>query len=163
MSRALNALRDVQKVLQEAMHRAREIISADRGTLFLLDHRTRELYAKMADGVSDIRISMKRGVAAWVATNNATALIKNAYDDGRFSPAVDNATGYRTRTILCMPIRARTHEVLGVAQMINKKGGVFGVEDVKTLEAFVAQTAVALENTRCGVMPPARLCGDCLE
>ena len=70
--------------------------------------------------------------------------------DARFNTAVDIKTGYTTRSILCMPIRAqRTQEVIGVAQLINKRqGGIFSSEDARTLEAFVTQTAVALENSR---------------
>jgi len=148
VARILNAQHDPQRLVQEALSRARQLIDADRGALFLLDPRTNELYTKMADGVNEIRISLKQGVAGWVATHNQTLLIKNAYDDQRFDAKVDKKTGYHTRNILCMPLRSRSSDVIGVAQMINKRSGVFGEEDKKTLEAFGSQTAVALENSR---------------
>lgn len=74
--------------------------------------------------------------------------IKDAYKDSRFNPEVDRQTGYNTKTILCMPIKNMSGECIGVTQMINKKDGIFTLDDEHLLSSFSAQAAVAIEKTQ---------------
>jgi len=77
-----------------------------------------------------------------------TINIPDAYADDRFNPAVDTATGYRTRSILCMPVITNEGKTIGVTQVLNKVGGPFGRRDEKRLAALGAQAAISLENAR---------------
>ncbi len=86
-----------------------EVLRADRATLFLHDDRSRELFSRVVQGgdVNEIRIRDDSGVAGAVFTTGRTLIIPDAYADPRFAPEIDEQTGYRTRDILCVPIRNR--------------------------------------------------------
>lgn len=148
ITKSLNSTLEIDALAANALTQARELTSSERGTLFLVDDVSRQLYSKLADGVTEIRISIKHGVAGWAATHGETVNIKNAYEDERFDKSVDQRTGFHTRSILCMPIKSRKGEVIGVTQLINKRDDIFGPEDERTLEAFTQQVSVALENSR---------------
>ena len=81
-------------------------------------------------------------------TTGETINIPDAYSDSRFNPAVDKATGYHTRSILCMPVITNEGKTIGVTQVLNKSGGPFGPRDEKRLMALGAQAAISLENAR---------------
>src|SRR5690606_30496993 len=83
-----------------------------------------------------------------VLTTTRTLNIPDAYADPRFNQEVDRRTGFRTRSILCMPIVNRLGQAIAVVQVLNKVGGPFTRHDEQRLEAFAAQVAVALENAR---------------
>ncbi|MBT6179313.1 MAG: GAF domain-containing protein [Deltaproteobacteria bacterium] len=137
---------------QESLETFLEIIvaetRADRGTLFLNDEHTGELYSRVLVGNfhREIRIINNVGIAGWVFTRGRSALVSNAYDDERFDCSVDEKTGYKTENILCVPIQTVKNEVIGVAQAINKTGGMFDLEDQHYLETMANQAALALKT-----------------
>ncbi|MGH8058983.1 MAG: GAF domain-containing protein [Candidatus Entotheonellia bacterium] len=118
-------------LLQLVMQKTTEILEADRSTLFLVDHATQELWSKVAQGVglAEIRFPMHLGLAGHVATTGETINIPEAYADPRFNREVDRRTGYRTKTILCAPVRAESTKIIGVTQVLNKREGTFTAED----------------------------------
>src|SRR6476660_8076416 len=122
--------------------------NADRGTLFLNDETSGELYSRVAQGnrFREIRILNNQGIAGYVYTTGEGAIVKDAYADPRFNRAVDNETGYVTQNILCAPIRTVKGEIIGVLQMLNKKHGEFTPEDLRLLESMTRQTAITLRN-----------------
>ena len=123
-------------------------MDADRSTLFLLDERTGEIWSRVAQGetVSEIRFPIGRGITGYVVSKGITLNIEDAYQDSRFNPEVDKRTGYRTRTLLCIPIRNEHGSIMGAIQVLNKKSGVFTAEDEEFLHALGSQVAIALEN-----------------
>ncbi len=127
---------------------ASKAMNCERATLFLLDPFSNGLWAKVAIGVEnrEIRTPMDKGVAGWVAVHNKIINIKNAYDDDRFDSSMDTVLGYKTRNILCGPLKNLQGETIGVIQLINKKGGDFQDKDETLLKAFAYQTAIAVEN-----------------
>ena len=127
-----------------------EVLHAERSSLFLLDRETDELWAKKAQGaeVVEIRFPRTLGLAGYVVSTGELLNIPDAYADPRFNPAVDQATGFRTRTVLCAPVRNRAGDIIGVTQVMNKQGGVFDHEDESLLQALTSQLAVALENAQ---------------
>lgn len=147
---ALSAQLDLDTLIQTIMAKACEIMDADRATLFLLDRDTNELWSKVAQGldVAEIRFPADKGIAGHVATSGETLNIQDAYESDLFNPEIDKKTGYRTKTILCMPIRASDGKVMGVTQVINKSTGIFTKEDEDLLAAFSSQGAIALENAQ---------------
>jgi HD-GYP domain-containing protein (c-di-GMP phosphodiesterase class II) len=97
--------------------------------------------------MKEIRIPMDRGIAGAVAATNTPVNIPEAYEDPRFNQAVDKQTGYRTKSILCVPMRSLENEVVGVLQALNKlDGNPFSPEDEELLFALGGQAAAAVNN-----------------
>ncbi len=127
-----------------------EVLHADRATLFLHDDRSRELFSRVVEGgdVNEIRIRDDSGVAGTVFTTGRVLNIPDAYADPHFSPEIDKQTGYRTRNILCVPIRNRAGSVIGITQVLNKANGGFSDADATLLDAITTQAAAALEHAK---------------
>jgi adenylate cyclase len=143
---------DLETTLRSVMEQARDLMQADRSTLFLLSKETSELWTKVAsaDGKSliEVRISANKGIAGYVASTGQTLNITDAYNDPRFDPSTDRRTGYETRNILCMPVYNAKGELIGVTQLINKYQGSFTPSDEQFLRAFNAQAGIALQNSQ---------------
>jgi adenylate cyclase len=148
--RAVSSELEIDQLLQKIVAKTSEVMNADRCTLFLLDRKTGGLWSKVAQGadMKEIRVPRGMGIAGYVALSGATVNIRDAYKDARFNPEVDRRTGYKTNTILCMPLRNEQKETVGVLQVLNKKEGVFTAEDESLLDALGSQTAIALDNSR---------------
>uniref|UniRef100_A0A8C5GC91 Phosphodiesterase n=1 Tax=Gouania willdenowi TaxID=441366 RepID=A0A8C5GC91_GOUWI len=120
---------DVSVLLQEIIVEARNLSGAEICSVFLLDRVSHELVAKVFDGgvVSDeeneFRIPADQGIAGHVATTGQILNIKDAYSHPLFYRGVDDSTGFRTRNILCFPIKDENSEVIGVAELVNKMNG----------------------------------------
>ncbi len=143
---------DLETTLRSVMDQARDLMQADRSTLFLLNRETNELWTKVAkaDGKTmvEIRIPANKGIAGYVASTGQPLNITDAYDDPRFDPSTDRQTGYRTRTVLCMPVHNAKGELIGVTQLINKNQGTFTTSDEEFLRAFNSQAGMALQNSQ---------------
>ncbi|NET37215.1 MAG: GAF domain-containing protein [Cyanothece sp. SIO1E1] len=143
---------DLDKTLRSVMDEARDLMQADRSSLFLLDPDKGELWSKIAtsDGqpLREIRIPAKKGIAGYVASTGQILNIPNAYEDPRFDPTIDKATGYHTRNILCMPVFNSEGNLIGVTQLINKHQGNFNGSDEEFMRAFNIQAGIALENAQ---------------
>lgn len=146
-------------VIMKIMNYAQTLVDADRTSLFLVDNRTSELYARIFDiGGSledsrssnlqkEIRFPKSKGVAGHVATTGETLNITDAYHDERFNRQIDIQTGYTTNTLLCMPIFIRGN-IIGVVQMVNKKSGVFTASDEKSFQTFAIYCGLALHHAK---------------
>lgn len=145
---SLAAEHDHDRLFDRILQSSCELLDAERSTLFLLDHEKKELWSKVTRGgaMHEIRLPIGKGIAGHVAATGETLNIPDAYQDARFNPDVDKQTGYRTRSILCMPMRNRRAQTVGVLQVLNRRSGPFTEEDEKLLGAFAAQAAVAWEN-----------------
>lgn len=143
---------DLEATLRLVMDQARDLMQADRSTLFMLSKETGELWSKVAtaDGSDfvEIRIPANRGIAGYVASTGQTLNIPDAYKDPRFDPTTDKRTGYVTRNILCMPVYNSKNELIGVTQLINKQQGSFSSSDEEFMRAFNIQAGIALENAK---------------
>lgn len=137
-------------LLQRVMGEATRLLSAERSTLFLNDEKTQELWSEVGQGLQSmqIRLPNHRGIAGTVFTLGKSINIPYAYADLRFNPAFDKKTGFFTRSILCVPIVNKDGKVIGVTQVLNKRGGPFTGEDESRLRAFTAQISIALENAK---------------
>ena len=147
VAKAMAAARDLDLLLPLIIYEAAKVVDADRCTLFILDREQGELWSKVAQGAAhEIRVKLGRGIAGSVAETGQVINIQDAYADSRFNRDVDATTGYRTRTILCVPMRDAQGEVTGVLQALNKHVGVFTDEDSELLSALGGQAAGAIEN-----------------
>ncbi len=149
--KAMSAETDFERLLQLIMEETTRAMEADRSTLFLVDHERGELWSRIALGLEErkeIRFKSHLGIAGHVATTGEPLNIPEAYDDPRFNQGVDRQTGYRTRTILCMPVRNKAGSIVGALQVLNKRAGVFTPADEEMLDALASQAAIALENAK---------------
>ena len=138
---------ELGSLLAKVMTEATRMLSADRGTLFINDEKNNELFSRVAmgDSIGEIRLPNSAGIAGAVFTSSKSVNIPYAYADLRFNPAFDKQTGYFTRSILCIPVTNKDGKVIGVTQVLNKRGGPFTDEEAR-LKAFTSQIAIALEN-----------------
>jgi adenylate cyclase len=150
VSNRLAASKDLEDALAILARLAAAEIGADRGSIFLNDPATGELYTRYIDGKfnREIRILNSSGVAGHVFTSGKGVIIDDAYADERFQKEIDLQTGYKTKSILCVPLRTLKGDLIGASQLLNKLGGEFTEHDLNLLEAMVAQAAVALESHR---------------
>src|SRR5436190_16563208 len=126
------------------------IINAEQASVLLNDPRSGELYTRVTVGkiTREIRMLNNMGIAGHVFTTGRGVIVLDAYSDERFNPEIDKTTGYITKSILCAPLRTLKGHIIGVAELLNKKEGVFTEEDRDLLEALSRQAAVALESRR---------------
>uniref|UniRef100_A0A8C8SLK1 Phosphodiesterase n=1 Tax=Pelusios castaneus TaxID=367368 RepID=A0A8C8SLK1_9SAUR len=147
-------LDDVSVLLQEIITEARNLSNAEICSVFLLDRFSHELVAKVFDGgvVDDesyeIRIPADQGIAGHVATTGKILNIKDAYSHPLFYRGVDDSTGFRTRNILCFPIKNESHEVIGVAELVNKINGPwFSKFDEDLATAFSIYCGISIAHS----------------
>ncbi|MCW5829783.1 MAG: GAF domain-containing protein [Deltaproteobacteria bacterium] len=150
IGRALSSTLSTNTLLALIMDRTISLMDADRSTLFVVDHAKKELWSLIAQGenVKEIRLPIGKGIAGYVAATGETINIPDAYQDARFNPEVDRQTGYRTRNILCMPLRDHNENVMAVLQVLNKRTGPFTREDEELLDALGFQASISLQNSR---------------
>lgn len=156
-------------LVMKVMNFAQRLVDADRASLFLVDSKNKELYATIFDvGVNEdtsqengdsltedtnappsreIRFPIGTGIAGHVAQTGEVLNIRDAYSDPRFNRTVDALTGYKTETILCMPIYIRGL-LIGVVQMVNKRVGYFAKEDEEAFEMFAVYCGLALHHAK---------------
>lgn len=124
------------------------LTQCDRGSLFTLNEVTSTLDTLYATGLEENRISLSvnLGVAGLVAVTGAPLVIDDAVSDLRFDSSADERSGYRTRSILCVPLITGQHEVIGVLEAINKLDGHFSQDDLSLLEGVASVITIAIEN-----------------
>jgi adenylate cyclase len=159
-SRLLNATLERDEVWRRLMALAAKGVDADRVTLYLVDEPKCELRSVVMLGkeLHEIRLPLEEGLAGYVARTDEVVNVVDAYADERFSPRIDQETGYGTRTVLAVPLRDSQGEIRGVVQALNKRQGLlFSEEDERYLLALAEHAALALENARLH----ADLAADC--
>ena len=124
--------------------------NAERGTLFLNDAASNELFSRAAQGTfnREIRLLNNSGIAGVVFQTGKGLIIHDPYKDERFNDEIDRKTGFITKSILCVPIKTARGEIIGVVQTLNKREGRFNSEDLDVLEAMATQASVALQSSQ---------------
>lgn len=150
ISRRLGESSDLPDVLSIIIDALRDLLHADRATVFTYDSQTHELVIHVAHGIGGagqvIRIPAARGIAGAAAESREIVNIADAYADDRFDRSVDQRTGYRTRSILAVPLLDHEGSLVGVAQVLNKASGAFDGRDEWLARGIAAQAAVALRR-----------------
>jgi len=145
----LNSERNFDQLLKLIADEATKHVDAERATIFILDNKKGELWAKIALGVSDtIRFDARLGIAGAVLIAAKSLVVEDVYKSPLFYPSIDSITGFHTRNILSVPLRTPKREIIGVFQVLNKREGKFTTEDEKFIEALANQAAIALENAQ---------------
>jgi adenylate cyclase len=150
ISREVSCLESIDDILDVLVRITTSELGAERGTLFLNDPTTGELYSRFAQGIfkREIRILNDRGIAGHVFTANKSEIVLDAYSDPRFNSEIDGKTDFTTTSILCTPLRTVRGEVIGVAQILNKIDGNFSEDDLLMLELITTQASMALQSNQ---------------
>ena len=146
----LSGVLDIDILLPTIMDRACQLLNAERCSLFLVDTAHHELVTRFHGGLQNaIRLKIGRGIVGSCAESGEIVNIRDAYADQRFDRSVDLATGFTTKSLLCIPIYNNRGEITGVTEMINKKDeGLFDEDDEKMLMAFNVFCGISLDNAR---------------
>jgi phosphoserine phosphatase len=148
VTRALAAPFDLLSMLAAVTDAARQLLRADRCSVWLHDAAASELVLKVASDVSDVRIPLSVGLVGACARSRAPINVPDCYADPRFDPSTDRRTGYRTRCSLTLPLEDHRGELVGVMQLLNRADGVVDAADERLAQALAAQCAVALQRAR---------------
>ena len=184
---ALGTTLDLDALLRLILERTTEALEAERATLYLVEHKQFEdsagmsvsrdqsgaltrwetmLVSRVVEGgsIDEISLHLGQGIAGEVARTGKTANVRDAYSDPRFQKSWDERTGFRTRSVLCVPLRSQLGRIIGVIQVLNKRPGgpvsdtgtwnandddaYFDDDDEALLAALAAQAAVSIEQAR---------------
>jgi sigma-B regulation protein RsbU (phosphoserine phosphatase) len=149
-TKSLNSTLDLDKLLVIILETALRTVDSERGTVYLIDEAKEELWSRVLIGSEIVRIELPigKGIAGYVAATGDTLNIQDAYLDPRFNPEIDRKTGYRTNTILCVPMKNKDGKIIGVFQLLNKRTGLFTHEDEAVIAGLSIHAALAIENAR---------------
>ncbi|RPI23078.1 MAG: GAF domain-containing protein [Acidobacteria bacterium] len=151
--RRINSRLELNSVLGTIMDAAKVIMDAEASSLMMLDTGTQELIITLPTGpvsaeISGLRIPPGKGLAGWVATTGEPLIANDATRDPRFFGDVSK-TAFRTRNVICVPLRDSQGHVTGVLQAVNRRAdGLFEQNDIPIFAAFADQAAIAIEKTR---------------
>lgn len=154
VARLISSSLDLGEVLDRIMSTSRELMQADASSLMLLDEKSGQLVFQVAQGQvgerlrEGFRLPRGQGIAGFVCESGEPLLVEDAYKDPRFHREFDERTGYRTRSILCVPLKVKDR-IIGVSQVINKLDGTaFTQEDLETFTDLCQHAAIAIQNAR---------------
>ena len=153
LSQILNSTLDTKEIRRRAMEAATQLMKAEVGSLLLVHEEKRHLYFEVALGerekdIKTIFLKFGEGIAGWVAQHGKPLIVNSPKKDRRFFKGVDERTEFKTRNIICVPVRVK-EKTVGVLEAINKKGkGRFNQEDLSLLTSLADQVAIALDNSR---------------
>ncbi|XP_052266884.1 dual 3',5'-cyclic-AMP and -GMP phosphodiesterase 11-like [Dreissena polymorpha] len=154
---------NVAALIQKIMMHTQSLLQCERCQVMLVDESTKGVFSQVYDMTTDDfdnsetytregpthpRFPIQIGITGHVAATGEPLNIPDAYMDPRFDPTADKATAFRTRSILCMPIKNAEGRVMGVSQLINKKDGTaFTKNDENLFEAFAIFCGMGIYNT----------------
>ncbi|MFQ5658726.1 MAG: sigma 54-interacting transcriptional regulator, partial [Candidatus Methylomirabilales bacterium] len=155
IGQSLSSIHDLERLLRFAVERVGGLLEIEAASVILLHEERQELYFQVAYDVRagvehrlrEIRFPADQGIAGWVVREGVSMVVPDVEQDPRFYRAVDEQTGTTTKSLVCVPLRTKDR-VLGVLNAVNKRHGPFLQEDVRLLEAFANQLAIAVENAR---------------
>lgn len=141
---------NLTKLLELIAEQVKTILGCDRCSVFILDRQTNELWSKVALGMqhTEIRVPFGKGIAGHVASSGTIMNIKDAYQDQRFNHDLDRLTGYRTSSILAVPLKNVSGHIIGVFEAMNKNGVPFNVDDEGILQLISSLAASGIENAQ---------------
>ena len=139
---------DLMTMLGEVVGAAKQVLKAERGSVWLYDAPKDELVLEVATGIAPVRVPSGAGLVGACARERRIINVPDCYGDPRFDSSVDKASGYRTRCMLTLPLVDHKDVLVGVMQVLNKADGVFDEDDEALATALAAQCAVALQRVR---------------
>jgi len=153
ITHALESSDNLDSLLEYIMQKSQNVMSAEAASLMLVIEETNELEFKVTLGpkaqeVKPFRLPIGQGISGWVAQTGDAVLISDAYSDSRFDPSFDKRSGFKTNSMLCVPMIHKS-KVVGVMTLINKLDGKpFNENDQNLFTIFASQAALSIENAR---------------
>lgn len=146
-SKALNSTLDIDELLNLIMSVARRDLDAERCTLFMVDHEKKEIWSRVVQdyALKEIRLPIGKGIAGHVAATGQVVNVADAYSHPAFCSDFDKASGFKTKSLLCVPME-KDGRIVGVIQALNKKSGIFTEDDEDYLTALASHAVLALDN-----------------
>ena len=151
VSKALAVFVELDPLLKVILDKATEVMDAERSTIFMHDEKLSVLRSHLSGQIKRdaVLLHLGVGIAGHVAKTLSLLSVPDAYADPRFNPKFDKETGFRTRNILCAPLLSRDGRLLGVIQLLNKRGSLaFSTYDETLLLAFASIAGVAIDRAR---------------
>ena len=151
IAKSLNTSLDLKEIFNVIIKKTADLVKAEAWSVLLTDEATGELVfeaaaGEAADKLRGARIKMGQGVAGWVAQRGIPLIVPDVSKDPRFFPGVDKHTRFKTKSILCVPLRSR-EKVVGIVEVINKIGAEnFDQDDLNIFETMVEHATIALQN-----------------
>ncbi len=124
---------------------AKDLVNADRCSIFMYDKEADMLWTKLADGIGRIAISTTSGIAGDTYTKAEPQVVNRPYEDTRFLAGIDKKSGYETKNMITVPIFDSQRVVIGLFQLLNKRDGDFLDDDLKVLTFFANYISGTLE------------------
>lgn len=146
----LSEVRETNPLLKVIADQATQLVECDRASIFIWDKERKELVANPALGVEDetFRMPDNKGIVGECIHSGETIVVDDAYADDRFNQAVDKQTGYKTRNLICVPVRSRVGEIVGCVEGINKLEGGFTEDDDQLLQELGVHVAITLQHAK---------------
>lgn len=150
----INSTLDIDELLGIIMTTASEVMRAEAASLMLLEEESKELVFRVALGEKGselkekFRVKLGEGVAGWVAQSGEPLIVNDPRTDKRFAGRFDDATGFQSKAIICVPMHAQ-NKIIGILEALNPVGRpVFSEDDLELFQAFADQAAISVENAR---------------
>ncbi len=149
----INSSLNIAEVLERIMKHVNQVTNSVASSLMLIDDKNGDLVFSVptgpkSDKLMNVNIPAGKGIAGWVAENGQHVLAPDAKKDPRFYAKIDEVSGFETKSLLCVPLKAKS-KLIGVLEVINKTDGMcFTEEDAMLLNIFANQAAIAIENAR---------------
>lgn len=153
ISRMFESSKNIDALLRYVLEKCMDLMNAEAASSMMVVDGTDELEFKIvlgpkSEGVKPFRLKIGKGLSGWVAEHNVPVLIPDAYKDPRFDPSFDKRSGFRTKSMLCVPLTYKSKPI-GVMTILNRlDGNPFTESDKNLLATFASQAALAIENAQ---------------
>jgi len=149
-SLVINSSLDLSEILRSIVELSTRAVNAERGTLYLVDKEQGQVWSEvlLGDETLEIRMPLGKGIAGHVALSGEELIIDDVQADKRHNGEFDAISGFKTRNMLCLPVRDSQERIIGVLQLMNKRDRNFNEDDLELAKALAAQAAVAIKNAR---------------
>lgn len=141
---------DISKVLKYTMDMIREVMNVEAGSLLFVKGNELEIAVAFNIKIKTMkkfRLKLGQGIAGYVAARGEAIVVNDTEKSSHFFPVIDEASGFKTRSALCVPMISQGR-VIGVIEVLNKTGGDFSLDDKDLLQAIATSVCIALENAR---------------
>ena len=136
---------NIDDSLQIVANETKELVNADRCSIFIVDKEDQMLWTRLSDGIGRIVLSLDSGIVGDTYAKKEAQIVNNPYEDTRFLQSIDKKSGYITKNLITIPIFDSKHEVMGIIQLLNKSISDFNQKDLEMLTFFANFISGSLE------------------
>jgi GAF domain-containing protein len=141
----LMSVQDIEESLSLISDEAKNLVNAERCSIFIVDKEDQMLWTKLSDGIGRIVISLNSGIVGDTYLKKEPQIVNKPYEDERFLPSIDKKSGYVTKNMITVPIYSSKREVMGIIQLLNKSMSDFNEKDLEMLTFFANFVSGSLE------------------